>query len=180
MLILTGPSASGKTEVAKVLIEKHGFKKLVTYTTRTPRINEVNEVDYNFVSVEEFFKLRDNNEFVETTYYNDNYYGSRLSDVAFHKVIILDPSGVNEFRRKLKDKVVIIFLNTPAKLRKERMKKRKDAKELIEMRLKNDDLVFTPKAYDYVDYTYKNETIDLDELAKEINKCYINHFKLGK
>ena len=54
MLILIGPSASGKTEVAKLLAKKYNITKIVTYTTRAPRVNEVNGVDYNFVSVEEF------------------------------------------------------------------------------------------------------------------------------
>ena len=70
MLILIGPSASGKTEVAKLLAKKYNITKIVTYTTRTPRVNEVNGVDYNFVSVEEFAKLTEENFFVETTYYN--------------------------------------------------------------------------------------------------------------
>ena len=52
MLILIGPSASGKTEVAKLLAKKYNITKIVTYTTRAPRINEINGVDYNFVSVE--------------------------------------------------------------------------------------------------------------------------------
>ena len=76
MLILIGPSASGKTEVAKLLAKKYNITKIVTYTTRTPRVNEVNGVDYNFVSVEEFAKLTEENFFVETTYYNSNYYGT--------------------------------------------------------------------------------------------------------
>ena len=57
MLILIGASASGKTEVAKTLAKKYNITKIVTYTTRAPRINERNGVDYNFVSVEEFAKL---------------------------------------------------------------------------------------------------------------------------
>ena len=76
MLILIGPSASGKTEVAKLLASKYNITKIVTYTTRKPRIHEVNGVDYHFVSVEEFAKLTEQNFFVETTYYNSNYYGT--------------------------------------------------------------------------------------------------------
>ena len=76
MLILIGASASGKTEVAKLLAKKYNITKIVTYTTRQPRIHEVNGVDYNFVSVDEFARLTSLNFFVETTYYNSNYYGT--------------------------------------------------------------------------------------------------------
>ena len=54
MLVLVGPSASGKTEATKLLIEKYNLKKLVTYTTRKIRVNEVNGKDYHFISVDEF------------------------------------------------------------------------------------------------------------------------------
>ena len=57
MLILIGPSASGKTEVAKYLASHFNITKIVTYTTRSPRLNEKNGVDYNFVDVADFAKL---------------------------------------------------------------------------------------------------------------------------
>ena len=44
MLILIGASASGKTEGAKTLAKKYNITKIVTYTTRTPRVNERNGV----------------------------------------------------------------------------------------------------------------------------------------
>ena len=75
MLILIGPSASGKTEVAKILISKYGMQRLVTYTTRKMRTGEIGGRDYHFVTVEEFLNLSEG-EFVETTFYNGNY-GSR-------------------------------------------------------------------------------------------------------
>jgi guanylate kinase len=180
MLILTGPSASGKTEIAKILVNKNKLKKLVTYTTRPPRLGEVDGIDYHFVSVSDFMTLKDNDEFIETTYYNNNYYGSRKSDVSPEKVVILDPSGVNKFKECLKDKVVIVFLNTPEKLRVERMTQRGDSTDLIEKRIKNDRNTFTKDAYNHVDYTYKNEIINLESLAEEIYNTYIAHINTLK
>ena len=46
MIILVGPSASGKTEIAKILIKEYGYQKFVTTTTRNIRINEKDNVDY--------------------------------------------------------------------------------------------------------------------------------------
>ena len=73
MIILVGASASGKTEVAKVLAKTFQMRKVITHTTRPMRENEIDGVDYYFVSREEFISLKKHNFFVETTEYNDNF-----------------------------------------------------------------------------------------------------------
>ena len=61
MIILIGPSASGKTSIAKELIEKYNFKKFVTNTTRKMRVGEINDIDYHFITKEQFLdKLKNN------------------------------------------------------------------------------------------------------------------------
>ena len=65
MLLLIGASASGKTETAKYLMEHFNIKKIITCTTRAPRANEVNDVDYHFLSVEEFQRRKDAGLFLE-------------------------------------------------------------------------------------------------------------------
>ena len=54
MLVLVGPSASGKTESAKIMMNKYPISRVVTCTTRPQRINEIDEFDYHFLSCEEF------------------------------------------------------------------------------------------------------------------------------
>ena len=54
MIVLTGASASGKTEVAKLLFIKYDIKKVITHTTRPIRLGEKRGVDYHFVDVEKF------------------------------------------------------------------------------------------------------------------------------
>ncbi|MDD4005965.1 MAG: guanylate kinase, partial [Bacilli bacterium] len=70
MIILVGASASGKTEIAKILTRKYGIVKAITHTTRDMREGEKNGVDYFFVSKDEFAALAKQNAFVETTFYN--------------------------------------------------------------------------------------------------------------
>ena len=82
MLILVGPSASGKTEIAKLLDIKYHLTKVITHTTREKRINEKDDVDYHFVSKDDFLIMKINNEFVETTTYNNNYYGTSKKEIA--------------------------------------------------------------------------------------------------
>jgi guanylate kinase len=173
MLVLTGPSASGKTEVSKILIEKYHLKKLITYTTRPIREHEKNGVDYHFISVPEFLKMKENNEFVETTFYNNNYYGSRKSDIAPEKLAILDPNGVNQYYTAMDKKIVSIFLDAPEDVRKERMFKRKDPFDTIERRIISDRDVFRKDTYLKLDFVVKNLDISLDYLAAIIYKFYI-------
>ena len=58
MVILSSPSGVGKTTITKKIQQKYqSFKISVSHTTRSPRSNEVDGVDYHFVSNEKFEKL---------------------------------------------------------------------------------------------------------------------------
>ena len=65
MIILIGPSASGKTEVVKYLVNNYGYTKLVTNTTREKGIGEIDGKDYNFITREDFLSKLKNNEFFD-------------------------------------------------------------------------------------------------------------------
>ena len=67
MVVLSSPSGVGKTTITKKLQQKYqNFKLSVSHTTRPPRSNEVNGVDYNFVSKKSNKKNNDNaGEFVD-------------------------------------------------------------------------------------------------------------------
>ena len=65
MIVLVGASASGKTEIAKLIIKNHGFEKMVTTTTRPMRVGEVKDVDYHFLTKEEFLKSEFGKDFSE-------------------------------------------------------------------------------------------------------------------
>lgn len=58
MIALLGESASGKSTIEKELINKYGLKKIVSYTTRQPRVGEEDGVDYHFVTDAEFEEIR--------------------------------------------------------------------------------------------------------------------------
>ena len=108
MIILIGPSASGKTEIAKKLISTFGYKKFVTTTTRNKRVGETDGIDYYFISVDEFKENLANNKFIETTIYNNNYYGSYKSEMGDNKVLIVEPNGLKAFQ-SLNDPHIISF-----------------------------------------------------------------------
>ena len=66
ILILSSPSGAGKTTLAKKIERSdRNFKISVSYTTRTPRTNEVDGVDYNFVTIKKFQELASQDKFLE-------------------------------------------------------------------------------------------------------------------
>lgn len=172
MLILIGPSASGKTEVAKLLAKKYNITKIVTYTTRQPRVNEVNGVDYNFVSVEEFAKLTEENFFVETTYYNSNYYGTAKKDIKDDKCVILDPNGLKSFLALNDERIVSIFLDSDEKTRFNRMLLRKDSVEDAERRLVNDRIAFNLANLHGISFIVNSAEITLTDLTDKVMDLY--------
>lgn len=172
MLILVGPSASGKTEVAQILINKFGMERMVTYTTRQMRYGEKNHISYHFVSKEKFLKIKENDEFVETTYYNNNYYGTKKTDVTNEKIVILEPNGLKVFKEQMPKEVKSFYLVTTSATRLNRMLCRKDSLENAKERLANDEIAF--KNIEGVDYYIENEDISLEELANKIYNIYNN------
>ena len=77
MVILSSPSGAGKTTITKKIQQKYqSFKISVSHTTRKPRPNEVDGVDYYFVTHEKFKQLIDEGKFYEYAKIFDNYYGT--------------------------------------------------------------------------------------------------------
>ncbi len=179
MIILVGASASGKTATALKLQEKYGLKKAVTTTTREKRLNEVDGIDYFFITRQEFLKRNKENKFVETTLYNDNFYGCGVDQVSDDRIIVLDPNGVNSFR-KLEDNHIKIFLiESNVETRKNRMISRGDKKEKIIQRLENDIIDFDKKKIGKVDATICTDNLSIEETAdliyQEYNKLLNNN-----
>ena len=107
IIVLAGKSASGKNFVAKKL-EKHGYETIVTYTTRSKRKGEKQDITYHFISDEEFKQKIDEGFFAEWKSYITNegvwYYGSSLEDIENaddKSVIIFTPDGYREIKEKL-------------------------------------------------------------------------------
>ena len=104
--IYFGKSASGKDTFAKKLINcANTIKPLVSYTSRPKREGEIDGVDYNFVSREEFLKMLNDGKFIESRIYNTLvngkpdtwYYGTPRVNSEEHWVTVLDIQGIKSF-----------------------------------------------------------------------------------
>ena len=79
LIVLSGPSGAGKDSIISELKNYyHNFWVSISMTSRKPRGEEVDGIDYFFVSKEEFESHIKNNDFLEYATYNNSYYGTPL------------------------------------------------------------------------------------------------------
>ena len=81
LLIISGPSGSGKGTIVERLVDDLGYRVSISATTRNPRPNEENGVHYFFKTKEEFEKMIEAGELLEHACFCDNYYGTLRSEI---------------------------------------------------------------------------------------------------
>lgn len=139
--VLVGEGASGKTTIVKQL-EAFGLQPIISFTTRPKRENEVDGVDYHFITEEEFIQKLHANEFAEHNIFNDWYYGYSLQGIAFTEkdyVAIMTPSGLYKLNGLVgKGNVASYYIQVSERERLIRMAHRGDAIDEIFRRLQKD------------------------------------------
>ena len=176
MIILSSPSGAGKTTLVKLISEKKNFFTSISYTTRTPRLNEINGVDYFFINEIEFQKLIHDDKFLEHAKVFDNLYGTTKKNVidklnqGINVIFDIDWQGTNQIiQSNLNYKLITIFIIPPSKtVLQERLSNRhKKDKSIVEERIKQfDDDLLHWKDYDYV------------VVNDELQACYNNIIKI--
>ena len=122
MVILSSPSGVGKTTISKKIQQKYqSFKISVSHTTRKPRSNEVDGVDYFFVSHKKFEELIKENKFYEYAKIFDNYYGTLKKNVddtiKFNDILFdIDWQGTKQLSKFKNLNLIKLFLITENKL----------------------------------------------------------------
>jgi len=177
MIILTGPSASGKTEIAKILFQKYGIKKVITHTTRPIRPTEIPEVDYHFVSEANFNTMRSQDAFMETTLYNGFQYGTSKAEVGDQKVLIVDANGLRVFTAIGNPRFVTFFIQTSEITRLNRMIIRGQDLAFAKKRLQFDQDNFSRSSLKHIDYDINNEKVTIEDASDRIYKLYQSHLK---
>lgn len=145
VFVISAPSGTGKTTlVRKVMENVPGLRFSVSYTTRAPRANEEEGVDYHFVSPPVFKAMRERGEFLEWAEVLGNCYGTALFDLERLKsegvdlLLDLDTQGASKVAEKIPQAVLIFILPpSPEALRERLVGRAFDSKEGIEFRLSN-------------------------------------------
>lgn len=145
VIILTAPSGAGKSSIAKYLLKHYpSLSFSVSATTRAPRGQEQNGIEYHFMSPAAFEGHIYNNDFLEyEMVYKDMYYGTLSSELtriwALSKtpVLDIDVKGALVVQKKLGLNCLSIFIQPPSiDVLKERLEKREtESPEAIKIRL---------------------------------------------
>jgi len=143
VFIITGPSGVGKSTIIKLLLNSlPDVHFSVSYTTRPPRPNEENGVDYYFVSQDEFESMIKKDKFIEWAEVHGFLYGTSYSEIekAFTEgkdlILDVDIQGAGAIKRKITDAVTVFVLPPSWEALKERLSLRENNKEVVEKRLK--------------------------------------------
>jgi len=119
LVIISGPSGSGKGTVVKQLRPENGYALSISVTTRAPREGEQHGRDYFFATKDEFKKMREENALLEHAAYVGNYYGTPRKYVEEQiengKIVVLeiDVHGALQIKEKFPS-AILIFLIPPS------------------------------------------------------------------
>jgi guanylate kinase len=146
LILFCGPSGSGKTTIVKYLLDNvPGLAFSVSATTRKIRANEVDGKDYYFLSIDDFRKKIENNEFLEwEQVYENGYYGTLKSEIirislnGKTAVFDIDVEGGMNIKRQFTDNLLDVFVSPPneEELRKRLIARATETPETLEARVK--------------------------------------------
>ena len=185
LVLLSGVSGAGKDTIKKELIKRmENVESLPSYTDRTPRVNDIPGVTYNFVTTEEFEKMIKNGELYEYSVHHEHYYGTSktlLNDkIKNGKIIVKDieVNGVENLLKILKDevKIVTIFLRVPKHELQRRLENRIDKPSLKEIQLRLNRFDYEESKIGLYDYVIKNN--DLEKTVQIIMTIIKNEYNL--
>ena len=177
LFIFSAPSGAGKTSLVKALLDCTSHIGVsVSHTTRAPRPGETDGKDYNFVSVETFRQLIEDNAFLEHAQVFDNFYGTSQqwveSELAEGRDVILeiDWQGAQQVRHLMPDAVSVFILPPSIEALQQRLSGRgQDSDETIARRMR--DAQSEMSHYGEFDYLIVND--DFDNALQELRAVVV-------
>ena len=176
MIVLSSPSGAGKTTLVKLLSKLDNFEISISHTTRQPRVNEVKDKDYYFVSEENFKRLIKNQEFLEYAKVFNNYYGTTRTPVidnlnkGKNVLFDIDWQGADQIKNKKLDyKLITFFILPPSKEVLFKRLSSRDMKDklIVEERMKQ----FGHDVLHWINYDYV-------VINENLEKCYSKIYTL--
>jgi len=162
LIVISSPSGAGKTSICKKLLELDDkIRPSISVTTRKPRNNETNGIDYIFISNDDFDQKVLDGEFLEYANVFNNKYGTLASstndllDKDYDVLFDIDWQGTQQLSQK-NSNILTIFILPPDKIEIERRLKKRETENsenidiVIERMSKFEDELSHWKEYDYI------------------------------
>ena len=166
LFVIAAPSGAGKTTLVKALVTRSPELHFsISYTTRKKRSNEADGVDYLFVSVDDFARLRAQGDLLESAEVFDNHYGTSRKQVeqhlqdGHHVILEIDWQGAAQVR-EAKPECVTIFILPPSRdeLEHRLRSRRTDSEGVIQRRLR--DALSDMSHWSEFDYAIINDDLE--------------------
>ncbi len=143
VFVISAPSGAGKTTLVRRVMEKiPGLHFSISYTTRSPRANEREGIDYCFVSPSHFQQMVERGEFLEWAEVLGNRYGTAFASIessafkGIDLILDIDTQGAKKVMEKVDGTVLVYILPPSLEILRERLVKRGlDSPEMIRYRL---------------------------------------------
>ena len=165
VIVLTAPSGAGKTTLKNYLLKRTtNLYYSISTTSRKPRFNERNGIDYYFISKEDFECLINQNAFIEYAEVFNNYYGTQWNQVEHAKehsknlLLDLDIAGARAIKEAIPEAILIFIMPPSVEELERRLKSRAtDSEEVIQRRLSRAQLEM--EQADWFDYIIMNDNL---------------------
>lgn len=172
LIVFSGPSGAGKDTILRKLMEKNPNIRLsVSATTRQPRQGEVHGSDYFFVDKNEFARMVQQDEMIESAEYCGNFYGTPRKPIdgwlvnGDDVILEIEVQGGSQIKNKCPDSVSIFILPPSFAVLEQRLKDRKtESEEAVQKRLETARKEILEAVH--YDYAVINDTVDhaVDEI----------------
>ncbi len=168
MVVVSGPAGSGKGTVNGHLLKRDDFVYSVSATTRAPRPQEIDGVNYHFISKDEFLSRINSGDMLEYTEYCGNFYGTPLKEAlevlesGKNLILEIEVEGAHNVKAKYPEAILIMLLPPSFAVQEQRLRGRgTETEEKVLARLeRTKEELSVAKDYDYVVYNHDGKDID--------------------
>ncbi|MFY9302369.1 MAG: guanylate kinase [Atribacterales bacterium] len=177
LFVLSGPSGVGKSTLRKEVMKRcPALKYSISYTSRAPRRDEKEGVDYYFVDMETFEEMKEKGEFIEWAKVHGNYYGTPRRQVeewlkeGFDVILEIDVQGAKQVKKNCPDGIFIFIAPPSLKTLEQRLRERNsDPEDEILLRMTNAHL----EMQSIRDYNYLVVNDVLEEAVDKLRSIII-------
>ena len=179
LFLVSAPSGAGKSSLINAVLDQASNSNLplelsISYTTRKPRNNETNGVDYIFISKEDFEKKISNGEFLEYANVFNNKYGTLASSTMdllnkdYDVLFDIDWQGTQQLSQN-NNNILTIFILPPDKSEIERRLKKRETENSENVDIVNERMSkFEDELSHWKEYDYVVTNDNFDECVSEI------------